>query len=213
MKRNIFINIINKNWLLTFFEEKKDFYKSLKSFLEKELKVEINKVYLCSDKIFLENWKIITEYNDIKFITTKNFNYILKQFSTNNTFNKWSIILTSNIWDYYLLEFWIDVYTLEYKGNLSTLRKVIEKDIYKKIEDLKINQYLDYLILQEKNNDSVWQKRTISLLKEYWNIESLILEIDNLEDERVKWILKYQILKFKYFLYLKNFFITFEDLN
>lgn len=213
MKRNIFINCINKNWLLWFIENKKEFYLELNALLTKKLWVEIWTIYFFSEKVNIRNKEVLTEYENIRFIVSKSFNYVIKHFSTNNIFTKDSIVLTSNIWDYYLVPLWVAVYWLKYKNLKEDLSLVTEKDIRNKILDLDLSQYTDYLVLQDKNDDSIWQWKTVTLLKKYKTIENLLIEIETCEDSRLQWIIKYQSSKLNYYLYLKNFFVTSEDLK
>jgi len=212
MKKDIYINCINKNWLLGFLENKKEFYIDLKSFLESKLGTEIGTIYFFSDRVILRNKTVLVEYENIKFIVTKSFNYVLKHLALKWIFTKESIVLTSNVWDYYLVSLWITVYWLKYKNLQEDLWKITEKDLRAKILDLDLSQYTDYLVLQDKNDDSIWQWKTISLLKIYKSVETLLETINESEDERLKWIIKYQSSKLNYYLYLKSFFLTDEDL-
>lgn len=212
MKKNIFINCINKNWLLFFINNKKEFYIELKDFLTKKLDIEIWDIYFFSNKVIIKNKTVMTEYDNIKFIVTESFNYVLKHFATKWIFNKKSIVITSNIWDYYLVSLWLTVYWVKYKNLQEDIVKITEKDLRVKILDLKLSQYTDYLILQDKNDDSIWQKKTVALLKKYGTIENLLSEINNSNNERLKGIIKYQSNKLNYYLFLKKFFLVEEDL-
>lgn len=215
---NIYINLIEYNkcfHTLIWAELKdwKDFISKIKIFLKENIKNEDNKdIYLFVKNIFKIDWKIIKQIDNIKFIYTDNFAYALKQLSLLSQVSEKDVVITNNDWDYYLHEF-LNVYSIDYKNLKCEMKKIDEKYLKVLYPGVKREYLLDYLILQVKNEDnSIWHKKTLYYLEKYKGISKLLENIENIKEEKYKELFFYQRERLKFYLILKNLFLTKDDI-
>lgn len=184
--------------------------KTIKEYFNLDEKLDI---YIFYNKILKHNKKLLIKKSNVNFIFTDNFAYSIKQLSWNIKMSKKDILLTNSIWDYYLFDC-LEVYSMEFNMLNCNLIKVDLNMIWTKFPGVKIKHLNDYIILQMKNiDDSIWHKKTLYYLNKFDWIKNLLNHLDKIKEEKYKDIFAYQRERLKFYLTLKDLFLTKKDFN
>lgn len=187
-------------------------------YLEEYLQLEFwefHNCYVFSESFIDNDWQLLHKYNNIVFILTENFNYMLKQFSTAGKLNQWDTILTWTVWDYYLGFLDLNVFTIRVQWDKLVLLTLNKQFLEKKYWVSDPESYIDFLVLQEKNDDSIWAWKTLKLLQQYGGITWILksLEEGTITDQLLEWVLQSQRVKLEFFDFYKQMLVTNSELQ
>lgn len=214
--RTVVINNVDQEWYSLYVEGKDITYQNLVNHLIEDLDTSIKKVYFCTKEFIKDSQgNVLKSLWKITFVYLQGgFAYYLKQLAVNKQIKRKDIIISSSIWEEYLTTLNLKVFRLSYLWGKRYFKELTIEESLKRIVWATLNpKYLnDYLFLQEVNPDSIWLKKTVSLLMKYNGIENLIENYHEIDDLKLRSLIEYQLEKIKYFIFLKNFLLTKADL-
>lgn len=173
---------------------------------------EVDTVYVFVEK-YDSSLSTSCSFSNVKIIPWS-FIYGIKHLSVLGHIRRDSVIFTSSPWDYYFIYLGIEVHQIKLIWS-TVICSQLTSDIVDKryeVEELdqkyKYSTFIDYLFLQDKNEESVGSKKTVAYLNKYGPLEFIKENLEKIDEKKIKGILEYQIPKIQQYLFIKSFCLT-----